>query len=142
MMFCSEITYFPRVIHPKVITHKYSKVFISYSHKDEASVKSFHEGLELAGIDHFYDRKYLKTGDIFPLVIQDYINSADLFVLFWSENAMNSEYVRKELEQALNRAFPKVSPPHTAKLSIYPMSIEPRAELPSSMKDHYHFCEI
>lgn len=29
-----------------------------------------------------------------------------------------------------------------AKLRIYPMSIEPRAELPSDMKENYHFGEI
>ena len=29
-----------------------------------------------------------------------------------------------------------------AELGIYPMSIEPHAELPSDMKDIYHFREI
>ena len=29
-----------------------------------------------------------------------------------------------------------------AKLLIYPMSIEPRAELPIDMKENYHFGEI
>lgn len=29
-----------------------------------------------------------------------------------------------------------------AKLRIYPMSIEPRAELPSDMRENYHFGEI
>ena len=105
-------------------------------------VKSFHEGLKLAGIEHFFDRTYLKTGDVFPQVIQDYINSADLFVLFWSENAAESEYVRIERTLALQRAFPQVKPQQSAKLSIYPMSIEPRAELPVDMRDNYHFGEL
>ena len=73
-------------------------------------------------------------------MIQDYINSADLFVLCWSENASNSDYVRKERLQALERSFPQVRPEQAAKLRIYPMSIEPRAELPSDMmKNYYHF---
>lgn len=142
MRFITKIVEAPRKLNPEIIAHKYSKVFISYAHRDEAKVKSFHEGLKLAGIDHFFDRAYLKTGDIFPQVIQDYINSADLFVLFWSENASKSEYVKKERKQALERAFPQVKPQQAAKLSIYPMSIEPRAELPSDMKDNYHFGEI
>lgn len=29
-----------------------------------------------------------------------------------------------------------------SKLRIYPMSIEPRAELPCDMKENYHFGEI
>ena len=36
------------------------------AHKDEAKVRFFHEGLELAGIEHFFDRAFLKAGDIFP----------------------------------------------------------------------------
>ena len=142
MRFITRIVEAPRKLNPEIIAHKYNKVFISYAHKDEAKVKSFHEGLKLAGIEHFFDRAYLKTGDIFPQVIQDYINSADLFVLFWSENASKSDYVDKERKQALERAFPQVKPQQEAKLSIYPMSIEPRAELPNDMKDNYHFGEI
>lgn len=142
MRFITKIVESPRKLNPQIIAHKYNKVFISYAHKDEAKVKSFHEGLKLAGIEHFFDRAYLRTGDIFPQVIQDYINSADLFVLFWSENASRSEYVDKERKQALERAFPQVKPQQEAKLSIYPMSIEPRAELPSDMKENYHFGEV
>lgn len=52
------------------------------------------------------------------------INSADLFILCWSENASKSEYVQKERLQALERAFPQVRPEKDAKLRIYPMSIE------------------
>ena len=142
MRFITRIVESPRQLNPEIIAHKYNKVFISYAHKDEAKVKSFHEGLKLAGIEHFFDRNYLQAGDIFPQVIQDYINTADLFVLFWSENASKSEYVQKERTQALERAFPQVKPEQEAKLRIYPMSIEPRAELPSDMKENYHFGEI
>lgn len=142
MRFITKIVDAPRHLNTEIFAHKYNKVFISYAHKDEARVKSFHEGLKLAGIEHFFDRTYLKTGDVFPQVIQDYINSADLFVLFWSENAAESEYVRIERTLALKRAFPQVKPQQAAKLSIYPMSIEPRAELPGDMRDNYHFGEI
>lgn len=139
MRFTTKIVEQPRRLNPEIIAHKYNKVFISYSHKDEPKVKFLHEGLAMGGVPHFFDRSYLKPGDIFPKVIQDYINSADLFVLCWSENAAQSEYVKKERIQALERAYPKVQ---DGKLLIYPMSIEPRAELPSDMKDNYHFGEI
>ena len=143
MRFITRIVeYEPRLLNPEIIAHKYSKVFISYSHLDESKVKFLHEGLELGSVPHFFDRKYLKAGDVFPQVIKDYINSADLFILCWSENASKSEYVQKERQQALERAFPKVRPEKDAKLRIYPMSIEPRAELPGDMKNYYHFGEI
>ena len=142
MRFITRIVDAPRQLNPEIIAHKYNKVFISYSHQDESKVKFLHEGLELGAVPHFFDRKYLKAGDVFPQVIQDYINSADLFVLCWSENAAQSEYVQKERLQALERAFPQVKPEQEARLRIYPMSIEPRAELPSDMKENYHFGEI
>ncbi len=142
MRFITKVIEMPRQLNPEIIAHKYSKVFISYSHLDESKVKFLHEGLELGSVPHFFDRKYLKAGDVFPQVIQDYINSADLFILCWSENASKSEYVQKERLQALERAFPQVQPENAAKLRIYPMNIEPRAELPSDMKNYYHFGEI
>lgn len=92
--------------------------------------------------DYFFDRHYLKAGDIFPQKIQDYISKADLFILCWSENASKSEYVEKERTQALERAYPKVQPADQAELSIYPINIEPHAELPSDMKGYYHFGRI
>ncbi len=72
-------------------------------------------------------------------IIKDYIDSADMFVLCWSENASKSEYVQKERLHAMRRAFPQIKPEKAAKLRIYPMSIEPHAELPSDMKEYYHF---
>lgn len=142
MRFITKIVEVPRQLNPEILAHKYKKVFISYSHQDESKVKFLHEGLELGSVPHFFDRKYLKVGDVFPKVIQDYINSADLFILCWSENASHSEYVQKERLQALDRAYPQVQPEKAARLRIYPMSIEPRAELPSDMKNYYHFGEI
>ena len=142
LRFVTKIVDTPSQLNPEIIAHRYNKVFISYSHLDEPKVKFLHEGLELGSVPHFFDRRYLKAGDVFPQVIQDYINSADLFILCWSENASKSEYVQKERLQALERAFPQVRPEQAAKLRIYPMSIEPRAELPNDMRDNYHFGEI
>ena len=47
------------------------------------------------------------------------------------------EYLSKD-----ERAFPQVMPQQAAKLSIYPMSIEPRSELPGDIRENYHFGEI
>ena len=139
MRFITKIVEHPRQLNPEIIAHKYNKVFVSYSHQDESKVKFLHKGLELGNVPHFFDREYLKEGDVFPKVIEDYINSADLFILCWSKNAAESDYVQKERRQALERAFPKVKPEKAAKLRLYPMSIEPRTELPDDMKDDYHF---
>lgn len=122
-----------------VFTRQYKKVFISYSHVDEEKVRYIDHAYEAIGLDHFFDRRYLKIGAIFPLEIQEYIKSADLFILCWSENASKSNYVGLELEQALKRAYPNVLPSDKNQLSIYPLSIEPKAELPGEMKETFNF---
>ena len=142
MRFITRIVDAPRMLNPEIVSHKYSKVFISYSHQDESKVKFLHEGLKLASVPHFFDRENLEIGAVFPQVIKDYINSADLFILCWSVNASKSKYVREERLEALKRAFPQVKPEQEAKLRIYPLSIEPRADLPDDMKENYHFGEI
>ena len=138
MKFITKIVIEPHDLNADFLTRKFNKVFISYSHKDQMKVKFIAEGYEALNIDHFFDRHYLKAGDIFPKIIQDYINSADLFILCWSENASRSEYVKKERMQALERA----KPPSAAKLTMYPINIEPFADPPSDMKDNYHFKTI
>lgn len=125
-----------------VISRQYKKIFISYAHQDEDKVKYIAEGYRAQGINYFFDRHYLKGGDIYPLVIQEFIKDADLFLLCWSENAANSDYVQKERAQALQLAFPNVQPSEKATLTIYPLSIEPHALLPEDMRDYYNFIEI
>ena len=142
MSFITQVVDKPKKANSEIFARKYNQVFISYAHEDEEKVKLFAEGFELMDVPYFFDRRYLKIGDVFPKVIEDYINSSDLFVLCWSKNAEQSEYVRKELNQALKLAYPQVQPASAAKLSIYPYSIEPRADLPSDMKDIYHFGKL
>ena len=74
-------------------------------------------------------------------LVKEYIDSADLFILCWSANAANSEYVGRERRRAMLRAYPQLSH-HKASLKIYPISIEPRADLPQDMAEIYNFEEM
>ena len=137
MRFITKIVRKPRYQVAEVINRNYRKVFISYAHLDEDRVSFLARGLKVAGIDHFFDREYLKAGDIYPEKIRDYINSADLFILCWSKNAAASDYVTKERTQALSLAYPQKK--ENATLSMYPIRCSPHAELPDDMKGNYHF---
>ena len=141
MSFTTKIVeeYSSEKVVTDVFPKQYKKIFISYSHVDEEKVRYIDHAYEAIGLDHFFDRRYLKIGAIFPLEIQEYIKSADLFILCWSENASKSNYVELELEQALKRAYPNVLPSDKNQLSIYPLSIEPKAALPGDMKDTFNF---
>ena len=82
-----------------------------------------------------------KPGDIYPEKIKNYIESADLFILCWSENAKNSDYVQLEIEDAMKRAYPGIDM-DKATLAIHPLDIDPHAELPKEMNTVYNFGRI
>ena len=140
MIFIVDIVENPKGLNSEILSRQYKKIFISYAHQDEDKVKMIARAYDAQGVDYFFDRDYLRPGDVFPLEIKEYINSADRFILCWSANAEKSEYVKLEIKYALERAFPKIKPIDKAPLSIYPMSINPRAQnLPEDMKDIYNF---
>lgn len=141
MMFKTKIADKPRVLYAEVKCKTFKKIFISYSHKDEARVKYIAEAYKAQGVDYFFDRHYLKAGDIYPVKIRQYIDSADLFILCWSKNAAESDYVALERNQALSHAYPQVSM-DKASISIHPISIEPRTAYPQDMNDVYNFEEV
>ena len=104
-------------------------------------MKFFAKAFQAQGVDYFFDRHYLKAGDVYPLMIKEYINSADLFILCWSKNAAESDYVTFERRHALELAYPQVDM-EKATITIHPISIEPRAEYPEDMTEVYNFEEV
>ena len=135
MSFFSTIGNRGSACSAQVETKVYKKVFISYSHKDDATVKSIAEAYKALGtVDYFYDRHTLSPGDFFEKEIYEYIDQCDLFVLCWSKNAEDSEWVKKERVRAFNRAID--SPP---RLKLYPINIRPYAAPPSDMAGKIHF---
>lgn len=141
MMFKTSIVYRPRKLNAEIDCKTFNKIFISYSHKDEQRVKYIAEAYHAQGVDYFFDRHYLQAGDVYPDKIREYIDSADLFILCWSKNAANSDYVTLERRQALALAYPQVAM-ERASITIHPISIEPRADYPEDMNEVYNFEEV
>lgn len=56
-----------------------------------------------SGITDFFDRKNIGAGEDWNEVIQENLDRCDLFVLFWSSAARDSEEVRREINYALTR---------------------------------------
>ena len=138
MRFLTQIVETPRNLNPEILSHRFNRIFISYAHQDAQQIKLLALAYKAQGVDYFYDRDSLAPGDVYEEKIFDYIDSSDLFVLCWSKNAAVSDYVAKEKGRALLRAYPQLSQ-RDATLKICPISIEPRAELPSDMKELYNF---
>lgn len=121
----------PRTIYSKVDSHRFSKIFISYAHQDENQVRGIAERFRMLGQDYFFDRHTLKAGDIFKEKTLNYINDADLFVLCWSKNVAEFEWIKIEREHAL-----RLIREGKTNLSIYPLSLRPEAPLPIDMSDN------
>ncbi len=138
MRFLTQIVEAPRNLNPEILSHRFHRIFISYAHQDAQQIKLLALAYKAQGVDYFYDRDSLAPGDVYEEKIYDYIDSSDLFVLCWSKNAAASDYVAKEKGRALLRAYPQLSQ-RDATLKICPISIEPRADLPSDMKEVYNF---
>lgn len=118
---------------------KFARVFISYAHEDTAQVKFIAEAYRALGdsMEYFFDRHNLEPGDKYRSKIFEAIDHADLFILCWSKNASASEWVNIERERALDIVKRNSHP-----LKIYPISINPQAELPADMKDVYTFGQM
>lgn len=135
MSFFSEIKKNPNEnISCEVISKLYKKVFISYSHKDENTVKVIVEAYRALGVDYFYDRHSLPPGSLFEKEIYNFIDKCDLFVLCWSKNAEKSEWIKKERIRAICAAVDV--PP---RLTLYPINIPPFAPPPPDMIQSFHF---
>lgn len=141
MRFLTNIVERPRKLNTEIVSRMFRRIFISYAHQDSARVRDFALAYKAQGVDYFFDRDKLVAGDVYEEKIFEYIDSADLFILCWSANAANSEYVGRERRRAMLRAYPQLSH-HEATLKIYPISIEPRTELPQDMAGIYNFEEV
>ena len=142
LIFLTAIVDSPRQLNTNVCARPTKKLFISYSHKDIASAEKIAKIHEALGIDVFFDKHRLKAGYIYSEEISKFIQTADTFVLCWSENAAKSDYVEKERQEALALAYPQSKPREQARLRIHPYNIEPHAVPPADMIEHYHFEEL
>ena len=83
------------------------KVFISYSHKDEATLKRLHTHLAVLSrdgrIDEWFDREILAGGEI-DAEVSERLESSGLFLLLASPDFLASDYcMEREMDRALER---------------------------------------
>lgn len=114
----------------------YSMAFISYAAADRARVIPRVQMLRAMGIDFFQDVLDLEPGARWEQKLYGHIDACDLFLLFWSSAAKDSEWVMREVTYALKRkGGDDLAPPE-----IRPVIIEgPPIVPPPQILSHLHF---
>jgi len=74
-------------------------IFISYSHKDKDYVHRLADALQSEGFEVWIDDR-IDYGTRWPLVIENAIDTCEIFILVASENSRASEWVQHELVRA------------------------------------------
>jgi hypothetical protein len=88
----------------------YRVVFPSYSHKDDLVVERIEAYAESFGDEYLRDLNRLRTGQNWREELRRFVQRADVFQLFWSDNASTSPYVADEWQVALQERQSRPDP--------------------------------
>lgn len=80
----------------------YKAIFCSYSHDDGQIVERVERAYKILGFDFLRDVNALRSGEDWNEGLYKLIEDADIFQLFWSSTAAQSEYVTREWKHALS----------------------------------------
>ncbi len=83
--------------------HRYREVFISYASRDRTEVLKRVQMLDRFRLSYFQDVLSLEPGARWERELYKHIDRCDLFLLFWSSAARDSEWVLKEVRYAMTR---------------------------------------
>lgn len=113
---------------------RYNRAFLSYASPDRKEVLKRAQVLRAAGVEFFQDILSLDPGARWEKEIYKHIDGCDLFLLFWSKSASQSEWVIREAEYALRRQR------HANEPDIVPVILEgPPPVLPPPSLANLHF---
>lgn len=109
---------------------RYRQAFISYASKDRPEVLKRVQMLSSAKINFFQDLLTLEPGDEWAKKLYEYIDKSDVFFLFWSKAASESEWVKREIEYARKASEDATPGPEIVPVIIEgPPHVPPPAEL-------------
>jgi DNA-binding XRE family transcriptional regulator len=79
------------------------RLFVSHSHQDNAWCDRFVTSLQSLEVDVWYDRQGLYVGSQWVKIIQEELQSRDIFVVVLSPASWTSEWVQEELALAFSQ---------------------------------------
>ncbi len=105
-----------------------SSIFLSHSSKDKFFVRELAERLREYGVKVWLDEAEIKIGESLTEKVGRAIDEMDYVGVVLSSNSINSEWVQKELQVAMQKEFSK------KKVVILPMLLE-HVEIPPFLRD-------
>lgn len=90
--------------------YRRDQIFVSYSHADTTIAVRFRNSCKALGFDVLIDIDTLRAGEVWNDALMRLIEQADIFQLFWSERAAQSDYVRQEWQYARELQKKKAKP--------------------------------
>ncbi len=120
-------------------TRRFRQIFASYSHRDVAVVEAVERYVSATGDRYLIDSESLRSGEVWDERLCRLIDEADIFQLFWSTNAMNSPFVRREWEYALQLGREGFVRP------VFwqePLAADPHRDLPPRELRRLHFSRL
>jgi hypothetical protein len=79
------------------------RVFLSHSHDDKRMARGIYQRLSNFGIKVWFDEAELRFGDSLIEKLRTAIDSVDILLALISKNSVDSEWVKKEIEIAMNQ---------------------------------------
>jgi hypothetical protein len=113
---------------------RYKYAFVSYASRDRKEVLKRVQMLEVLKTKFFQDILSLDPGDRWEKKLYENIDRCDLFLLFWSQAAKDSQWVIKEAEYALAQ---QQKNPHREP-DLVPVVLEQNVRPPSTLSA-FHF---
>lgn len=102
--------------------------FLSHSSKDKAFIRQLASDLTAQGVTVWLDEQRIRVGDSIPDQIAQGLAESDYFIVAISSNSIQSEWVKKELNNAL------VSEVERRQVHVLPIKLDD-APIPDSLRD-------
>lgn len=104
-------------------------IFLSHSSKDKFIVRELARKLSKYGVKSWVDEAEIKIGDSLIQKISEGIKESDFFGVVLTKNSINSEWVKHELNIALNKEI------LSKKVIVLPLVFEEGLEIPIFLSD-------
>jgi len=89
------------VAGPETVEPRGRLAFLSYTHEDAATAKQIAEQLVASGIDVWWDRWCMNSGDSLRQKIEEGLDNCTHFIVLLSPNSIEKPWVKQEIDAAL-----------------------------------------